>query len=151
MIRASIHGRLGNDPVQRETRGGKGMATASLAVDAGQAGKEAVTEWISIVAFGALGEALMRCTKGDVPTALGVMTKSSFVGRDGQSRSSWSLLAEAVLSARGAPVRERRAADTATRPQRSRASGLYSAPKQPRASGRVLPDDGVDDLWPQAE
>ena len=43
MIRASIHGRLGNDPVQRETRGGKAMATVSLAVDAGQAGKEAVT------------------------------------------------------------------------------------------------------------
>ena len=36
MIRASIYGRLGADPVERETRNGKEMVTVSLAVNAGR-------------------------------------------------------------------------------------------------------------------
>jgi len=38
MIRASVYGRLGGDPVERQTRNGKAMVTASLAVNVFQEG-----------------------------------------------------------------------------------------------------------------
>jgi single-strand DNA-binding protein len=152
MIRAAIHGRIGSDPVQRETRNGKSMVTASVAVNVAKPTEEAATEWVSLVAFGAVGESLARHAKGDVITAMGPLTKSTFAGRDGAERSNWSLLAESVLSARtvnGRP-RERRDTNAATRPRgvRSSARSFYSAPQQSgRASAPDLPDDGVGDLW----
>ncbi len=47
MIRASIYGRLGADPVERTTRNGKEMVTASLAVNAGRpdVGEDRVWNW----------------------------------------------------------------------------------------------------------
>src|ERR1700730_13164009 len=100
MIHAAMDARLGSDPVQRETKSGKPMVTASLAVDVARAGDEPALEWVSIVAFGALGGALARHVKGDVISVMGTLTRSSFTGRDGEQRSSWSLLAESVLSTR---------------------------------------------------
>jgi single-stranded DNA-binding protein len=49
MIKAAISGRLGGDPVQRATRNGKAMVTASAAVNVARAGEDAVTEWIGVV------------------------------------------------------------------------------------------------------
>jgi single-strand DNA-binding protein len=141
MIRAAIHGRIGGDPVQRETRAGKPMCTASIAVDVAKAGEEAATEWFSIVAFGAVGDALARHVKGDLISAMGPLTRSVFTARDGQERMSWSLLAESVLSAR--PI---------GRP-RARAPGAPRRPHAPAASSRspgqatALPNEGVDDLY----
>jgi single-strand DNA-binding protein len=152
MIRAVADGRLGGDPVQRATRNGGAMVTASLAVNAAKAGENPVTEWIGLVAFGAVAECLAGHVKGDVVTALGSLTKSNFTGRDGQQRSSWSLVAEAILSARAVcndRPRERRDTSAATRSRGDRASGrrsVYSAPKQP-GSSPDLPNDRVDDLY----
>jgi single-strand DNA-binding protein len=100
VIRASIQGRLGADPVQRATKTGKPMTTASVAVDVGQPGKEPVTEWINILAFGAVGEALAQHVKGDLIAAMGTLSKSTYVARDGEERSGLSLLAESLLSVR---------------------------------------------------
>ena len=52
MIQASIYGRLGADPVERETRAGKVMVTVSLAVNAGRPDAGDETVWVSLVAFG---------------------------------------------------------------------------------------------------
>jgi single-strand DNA-binding protein len=151
VIRASISGRIGSDPVQRESRTGKSMVTASVAVNVAKPTEEAATEWVSLVAFGAVAESLARHAKGDVIMVMGSLTRSTFTGRDGEERSSWSLLAESVLSARtvrNERPRERRNTSTSTRPRgaRSSANSLYSAPK---GSGRTadLPDDAVGDLY----
>jgi single-stranded DNA-binding protein len=71
------------------------MCTASVAINVAKVGEEVATEWISIVAFGAVGEALAQHVKGDLISAMGPLTRSTFTGRDGQGRCGWSLLAEA--------------------------------------------------------
>jgi single-strand DNA-binding protein len=151
MIRASAYGRLGSDPAQRETRGGKTMVTTTLAVNVAKPGDDPVTEWVNLVGFGTVGELLARHAKGDLITVMGPMTKSTFTARDGEERSNWGLLVESILSARTARnerPRERRNTSPSTRSRSTRS--LYSAPRQSRrTSVPDLPGDRVDDLYAQ--
>ena len=100
MIRASIYGRLGADPVERETRNGKAMVTVSLAVSAGRPDADEETVWFSLAAFGRAAETLARHAKGDLLAAMGPLHRTRFTGRDGQEREGWSLTVESVVSAR---------------------------------------------------
>ena len=100
MIRASIYGRLGADPVERQTKNDKAMVTASLAVNAARHGADADTAWFNLVAFGRAGEDLMRHQKGDLVACMGALTKNHYTARDGQERESWSLNVDAIVSAR---------------------------------------------------
>jgi single-stranded DNA-binding protein len=153
MIRAAIHGRLGSYPVQRQTRTGSAMLTASLAVNVARPGEEPATEWLNLVAFGAAGELLARHCKGDLVDVMGALTRSTYADREGKERASWGLSVEAILSARTAgDVRapKRRNPSTSPRPRGGRAStrSLYSTPQKPgRTSGPELPADRVDDLY----
>ena len=99
MITASIHGRLGADPVERATSNGKTMVTASLAVNAARQGTDEDPEWFSLVAFGRTADALVRHAKGDLVAAMGQLYRRHYTDRDGQQRQSWSLTAESILSA----------------------------------------------------
>ena len=100
MIRASIYGRLGADPVERETRNGKAMVTVSLAVSAGRPDADEETVWFSLAAFGRAAETLARHAKGDLIAAMGPLHRTRFTGRDGQEREGWSLTVESIVSAR---------------------------------------------------
>ncbi len=100
MIRASIYGRLGADPVERQTRNGKAMVTASLAVSAGRPDADEETVWFSLAAFGRTAETLARHAKGDLLAAMGPLHRTRFTGRDGQEREGWSLNVDAIVSAR---------------------------------------------------
>jgi single-strand DNA-binding protein len=144
MIRASIHGRLGNDPVQRETRGGRAMVTASIAVNVAKPGDEPATEWFSLAAFGKAAEALAQHGKGDLLSAMGPLTRSTFQGRDGEERTSWSLVAESLISVRTVYGRLPDS-NTPSRPRRARTPN-----RSPKGSGRTVPDlpnDRLDDLY----
>ena len=112
MIYASIHGRLGADPTATTTKNDKPMTRASIAVDVtGHAAEDAETLWVSILAFGTAAEALDRAAKGEMVTAQGHITRGHYTAKDGQLRESWTLLADAVLTARSArPTGKRRAA-----------------------------------------
>ncbi len=100
MIRASIYGRLGADPVERETKNGKAMVTVSLAVSAGRPDADEETVWFSLAAFGRAAETLARHAKGDLIAAMGPLHRTRFTGRDGQEREGWSLTVESIVSAR---------------------------------------------------
>ncbi len=100
MIVASVYGRLGADPVERETRKGKPMVTASVAVNAGRADADEETVWFSLVGFGRTAETLARHQKGDLLAAMGALHRTRFTGRDGQEREGWSLTVESIMSAR---------------------------------------------------
>ena len=100
MIQAAIYGRLGADPVERVTRNGKKMTTASLAVDASRPDADEETVWFSMIAFGRTGEALLRHAKGDVVAAMGTLYRNRFTGRDGAEREGWSLTIASIVSAR---------------------------------------------------
>ena len=100
MIRASVYGRLGGDPVERETRSSKEMVTVSLAVNVARPDADADTEWFSLVAFGRAAKDMMRHAKGDLIACMGIVTKNRYTARDGQERESWSLNVDAIVSAR---------------------------------------------------
>ncbi len=100
MIRASIYGRLGGDPVERETRNGNAMATASLAVNVARANDNEDTAWFSLAAFGKTGEALLRHHKGDLLAAMGTLTRRKYTDRNGVDREDWALTCEQIVSAR---------------------------------------------------
>jgi single-strand DNA-binding protein len=76
------------------------MTTASLAINAARAGEDATTEWFSIIAFGRAGDELARHQKGDLVSVAGQMCRTSFIARDGEQRTGWSLTVESILSAR---------------------------------------------------
>ncbi|MCW5699263.1 MAG: single-stranded DNA-binding protein [Rhodospirillales bacterium] len=100
MINASLHGRLGGDPVARETKAGNTMATASLAVNAARYDEDDATVWFSLAAFGRTADELMRHAKGDVLSAMGTLYRSRFTTRSGEARETWSLTCEALVSAK---------------------------------------------------
>ena len=100
MIRASVYGRLGAEPFERQTRNGKMMITVSLAVSAGRPDAGEETVWISLAAFGRAAETLARHQKGDLLAAIGPLYRTRFTGRDGTDREGWSLTVEALVSPR---------------------------------------------------
>jgi hypothetical protein len=142
MIRASIYGRMVAIPFNAKQKPGSRWSPPPFGVNVAKAGAEPLTEWISIVVFGAVGEALAQHVKGDVISAMGPLTRSTFTGRDGQERCCWSLLTEGVLSAR--PIGRPRAHTlSAPRSQRRPPAVNSLSPGHMPA----LPDDSVTDLW----
>src|SRR5215470_12674342 len=104
VIRAAVYGRLGADPIERQTRAGDAMATPSLAAHVNRPGEPEEIEWFSVITFGRVADELARHAKGDLLGVMGELTRSRFTGRDGTERAAWSAVtAEALVSARGAP------------------------------------------------
>ena len=89
MIQVSIYGRLGADPVERETRNGKATVTASLAVNAERTDASEETVWISLAASGRAAEALARHVKDDLLAALETATEGA--RNDTLNRASFNL------------------------------------------------------------
>lgn len=106
---ASIHGRVAFDPKERTTKTGKPMTTARLAVDVTGNGDEE-TLWLDLLAFGSNAETLARVTKGESVSAIGRVTKGQYTNQAGETRESWSMLADSVLTVRSARPGQRRSA-----------------------------------------
>lgn len=100
MIRAAIYGRLGGDPVERTTSGGKVMVTATVAVNAARFGADEITEWFGLAAFGKSAETLLRHRQGDLLAVMGVMSLRIYTDRNNVERQSWSLNCDSIVSAR---------------------------------------------------
>lgn len=95
---ASIHGRVGQDPVERTTKSGAAMTTVSVAVDVAGKDAEPTTLWVSVLAFGAASEALLRAQKGEMLSAMGRLTRGSYTSRTGEEREQWTMLADSVMT-----------------------------------------------------
>lgn len=94
----AAYGRLGNDPRAIETKSGKPMTVATLAVDVGEA--DAPPLWLGIVAFGKLADELLKHHKGDMLSASGRLQVRQYTGSDGAQREQWQVVADALVSAR---------------------------------------------------
>lgn len=114
MITASIHGRLGQDPLTSRTKNDKEMCRATVAVNV--SGHNAETEesvWVSVLGFGKVADDMARCRKGESLSAMGRLTRSHYTARDGSERESWSLMADAVVTTRSARPPGRKAKPSA--------------------------------------
>jgi single-strand DNA-binding protein len=103
----AAHGRLGGDPRTIETKTGRAMVTATLAVDAPdkREGDDAPPLWLGIVAFGTLADRLLEHRKGDALTVYGRLQVRRWQS-DGEAREQLQVVIETLLSARTVAQRE---------------------------------------------
>lgn len=128
MIVASIHGRIGGDPVSSETKSGKPMTRCSIVVDVTPGNAETEESvWVSVLAFSRAADDLARCSKGESLSAMGRLTRGRYIAKDGTERESWSLLADAVVTTRSA-----------------RPLGRKSSAREPERRDAVPFDDPLD-------
>ena len=95
------HGRLGGDPRSIDTKTGRAMVTATLAVDAADKREDADAPplWLGLVAFGSLADRLLEQRKGDALTVYGRLQVWRWES-DGEAREQLQVVAETILSAR---------------------------------------------------
>ncbi len=117
MLEIAAHCRVGQDPIARQTKTGKDMATASVAVDVTQGEGDQQTLWLGLVAFGKMADTLMRHKQGDLLSLQGKATQSHWTGKDGQEQTRLSVNVESIISARTArPGGRTKAAPTEVTP-----------------------------------
>ncbi len=115
MIQASIHGRIGQAPMPGQTKTGKAMTRCSIAVDVtGHNASDEESVWVSVMAFNRVADDLARAEKGQSLSAMGRLTRSHYVAKDGTERESWSLLADAVVTVKSARPPGRKAGPQAS-------------------------------------
>lgn len=95
----SAYGRLGADPVQRQSQADKPWATASIAVQLAE-GDDTPPQWFQLVTFGRTAETLARHTKGDLLSVSGRLQLSRWQDHDGKDQERLQIVADTVLSAR---------------------------------------------------
>lgn len=101
MMQLSAHTRLGKKPRQIDTRTGKTMAVAPAAVNVAIAQSEDTeTIWLDLVAFGRTAEELLRHKQGDLLNVMGNVAVRRWTDQNGETRSNWQVVVEALLSAR---------------------------------------------------
>ena len=94
----AAYGRLTGEPKAIDTKTGKRMAVATLAVDIGD--DDAPPLWLGLTCFGRLAEDLLRHAKGEPLSASGRLQVRRWAGPDGAQREQWQLVADALVSAR---------------------------------------------------
>lgn len=95
----ALYGRLGSDPVQRQSQAGNPWATASLAVDLSK-DEDGGPTWFGVVAFGRTAETLCKQSKGDLVSISGRLQLNRFRDKDAQDREQLQVVADVVISAR---------------------------------------------------
>lgn len=101
-------GRLGNDPIRRETKTGKAVASFSLATsrlvpdgqpieEGEEPGKREETDWHNIVVWGRQAEVCYQfLRKGRTIYVEGSLRRKSYTNKDGQQRVSFEVHADSV-------------------------------------------------------
>lgn len=143
MIKASVYGRLGQDPTIRTGQSGKDFTTCSVAVDATRPGKDQETVWLNVSAFGRAGQELSRLLKGELCALTGTVHKTRYYRKnDGAEVEQLSLTAEAVVSARSVcPGAKRKPTDdnAASTPQQTEQEAYAPAPAEERDLDDQIP------------
>lgn len=108
MNAVQLLGNLGRDPVIRATRTGKAVASFSIAVSriytTPQGEQRELTDWINIVAWGPLAEAVRsELKKGSRVFVAGRISTRSYDAQDGTKRYVTEVVAETICRQLQAP------------------------------------------------
>jgi len=135
-MQISVHGRLGRDPKEIQTRTGTAMASSSIAVSlpGSREGDEPGTVWFDVIAFNRIAEQLLRQGKGDMVNLAGEVRLNRWTKDGGEVVETQQIIADSLISAR------------TTRPSGGKRTN-QSQPDKPRyaASQRAQAPDGFDD------
>lgn len=110
----AAYGRLGSDPKEIATSGGRIMAVASLALDLG--GPDDPPMWLKLIAFGEAKAAMLcRHAKGEPVSVCGKLQIRRYTTRDGDQREELQCVIDAIVSGRtvrpGGAKRKAKASD----------------------------------------
>lgn len=100
MMYVSARGRFGQDPRRIETRSGKPMCVARIAVDVLDKNGESHTQWMNVVAFGKIADLLGGQKKGDLASLAGRCQSDHWTNSDGQFQVGLSIIADSIISSR---------------------------------------------------
>ena len=90
-------GRLGADPVRRETKEGKPVTQFSLATSYRTKNNEEETQWHRVVCWGKLADlCAAHLTKGNQIFVEGAYRSKRFETQDGQSRLNFEVIADKI-------------------------------------------------------
>lgn len=108
MNAVQLLGNLGRDPIIRATRTGKAVASFSIAVSriytTPQGEQRELTDWINIVAWGTLAEAVRsEIKKGSRVFVAGRISTRSYDSQDGTKRYVTEVVAETICRQLQAP------------------------------------------------
>jgi single-strand DNA-binding protein len=103
---AGIHGRVARDGELRESKSGKPWCRVSVVCEAGADRKsgEALTQWVTVVAFGRQAEELAKVEKGQTLSAVGRVELNRWTRKDGQEHEGLNLIATVFLLLRQSVV-----------------------------------------------
>ena len=104
--RVTLVGRVGADPVVRETRGGDTVCNVSLATNSGYGDKEK-TDWHKITFFGKLADTVTEYViKGQELYIDGRISYGKYTDKDGIEKYSTDIIANSMQmgSKKGSPV-----------------------------------------------
>jgi single-strand DNA-binding protein len=97
-MQACAYGRIGQEPRSIETKSGKAMAVASIAVAVDE--HDAPPLWLGIVAFGRVAEDLLRHQKGDLISVSGRVQRNTWTTPSGEKREQLQVVTDSVISSR---------------------------------------------------
>ena len=145
----SAHGRLARDPESRQTKTGKPMATATIAVDmppryGAEEGERPPTLWLQVLAFEDRAIELGRLAKGDLVSVAGKLQMEPYTARDGSAREGWKIIADSLISARSSRPGQRQAQHGGDRAPAGNGAAGHGPP--PHATD--LPPPPLDDDLP---
>jgi hypothetical protein len=131
-----VNGTLFRAPEQRTSKTGKPFVSATLKCVDGE-----TLQWWKVVVFSESAQAeLMRLGEDDALSAQGAMTAGLYTPIGGETKLSFSLVADQVLALRQ-PTRERKPKDPAPAPQNTPS-------RQDRCAGSWAPGSGPSDDIP---
>ena len=99
MIRALITGSLYGDPQARTSQAGKPFVTAKVRAD----GKDGVSVWCSIIAFGELAERLATLGANAAVALSGRAELSCWVDKGGEPKAGLSLVVDELATLKAKP------------------------------------------------
>lgn len=95
-MQTAAYGRLGADAKPIQTKTGKPMTAATLAVDIGE---EDAPLWLGVVAFGRQAELLARHKKGELLSVAGRIQRNRWT-QNGEEREQLQVVADSVIGSR---------------------------------------------------
>ena len=111
MIRCLLSGTLHADPDSRTSKTGRPFVTARLRADAA----DGATVWVSLIAFGDVGERLATLKSGAAISVSGRAKLNAWTGKSGEPAAGLDLVVDELITLRGKP-RPRDAAHPDRRP-----------------------------------
>lgn len=141
MIRALVTGSLYGDPQTRTSQAGKSYVTAKVRAD----GKDGVSVWCSIIAFGELADRLMTLGDGAALAVSGKAEVNGWLDKAGEPKAGLSIVADEIATLKGKPRPPQGMGDTQQGRQGQDAAPRPQRPKRtPVAAGAGFDDDLPD-------